>query len=56
MAAGALIVEEAGGRISLISGTPFSPYRKNILATNRFLHEAMLEVLNLQVNEKGESR
>jgi len=56
MAAGALIVEEAGGKISLISGAPFSPYRKNILATNQFLHEVMLEVLNLQSKEKRESR
>ena len=52
MAAGALMVEEAGGRISLISGASFEPYRKNILATNRWLHEAMLEVLNFRVKER----
>lgn len=52
MAAGALIVEEAGGRISLISGASFNPYRKSILATNQHLHEDMLEVLNFELKKK----
>ena len=33
-AAGHLIVREAGGRVSLFSGKPYSIYRKEILATN----------------------
>jgi myo-inositol-1(or 4)-monophosphatase len=53
MAAGALIVEEAGGKISSISGTTFSLYQKSILATNQLLHPDMLKVINLQPNNKG---
>ena len=47
MAAGALMVKEAGGKISLTSGAPFNLYQRNILASNGHLHEAMLEVLHL---------
>jgi myo-inositol-1(or 4)-monophosphatase len=46
MAAGALIVKEAGGFITLKSGDPFDPSRGNVLASNRHLHAQMLEVLN----------
>ncbi len=45
MAAGALLVEEAGGRLTDFSGKPFSIYRKEILATNGLVHAAMMEVL-----------
>ncbi|MGD0574979.1 MAG: inositol monophosphatase family protein [Anaerolineales bacterium] len=45
MAAGALIVKEAGGLISLKSGAPFTPYQGNVLASNGHLHAKMLEVL-----------
>jgi len=44
-AAGSLIVQEAGGRVSSYEGTPYSPYQKNIVAANPFIHEAMLRVL-----------
>ncbi len=47
MAAGALIVKEAGGLISLKSGAPFDPSQGNVLASNGRLHANMLEVLNL---------
>jgi myo-inositol-1(or 4)-monophosphatase len=45
IAAGALIVKEAGGCISLTNGKPYDPYRHSILASNGHLHQAMLELL-----------
>ena len=46
MAAGALIVQEAGGKITTVSGEPFNLYLRNILTTNRLLHPEMLNELN----------
>lgn len=41
-AAGFLIVEEAGGRITDFSGRYYSPYQPHILATNGHIHEELL--------------
>ena len=46
MAAGALIVQEAGGVVTLASGAPFTPYQRSVLASNGALHPAMLELIN----------
>lgn len=43
-AAGALIVEEAGGIVSDFSGRPFDPYRAEMVATNPALQKQMLEL------------
>jgi myo-inositol-1(or 4)-monophosphatase len=45
MAAGALIVREAGGRITSLSGDPFSLYEGGVLASNGLIHEQMLGVI-----------
>ncbi|HWQ35324.1 MAG TPA: inositol monophosphatase family protein [Blastocatellia bacterium] len=45
MAAGAVIVEEAGGRMSKLDGSPFDPYVPSMLCTNGQVHEEMLAVL-----------
>ena len=45
-AAGILIVGEAGGRLSTYEGEPYTPYLKNIVASNTFIHDAMLTALN----------
>ncbi|MFZ5863642.1 MAG: inositol monophosphatase family protein [Nitrospirota bacterium] len=45
-AAGQIIVEEAGGRVTDFSGRPFSPDIPEVLATNGKIHDAMLAVLN----------
>jgi myo-inositol-1(or 4)-monophosphatase len=45
MAAGVLLVREAGGTVTDFSGTPSTVYNKQVLATNGVLHEAMLQVL-----------
>lgn len=45
MAAAALFVEEAGGKVSDFMGNPFSIYRPQVVASNGFIHEEMLRVL-----------
>lgn len=45
-AAGYLIVEEAGGKVTDFSGNRFSPYQKQILATNGHIHSALLDLVN----------
>lgn len=45
IAAGALIVEEAGGRVTGIDGEPFSPFSGHILASAAPLHAVMLGVI-----------
>ena len=46
MAAGVLIVEEAGGTVTRFDGSPFSVYDDNVLATNGHVHQEMVEVLS----------
>ncbi|MFH0802552.1 MAG: inositol monophosphatase family protein [bacterium] len=45
VAAGSLIVKEAGGTLSLFDGSPFHIDVKEILASNRKIHYEMLKVL-----------
>ena len=45
IAGGALIVEQAGGRVTDMSGAPFSSRAGRVLASNNLLHEAMLAVV-----------
>ena len=45
MAAGMLLVQEAGGRFSDFSGSPTSVYTKQVLATNGRIHEMLVEIL-----------
>ncbi|HCV44100.1 MAG TPA: inositol monophosphatase, partial [Bacteroidetes bacterium] len=45
MAAGLLFVQEAGGKVTDFSGAPSSIYKKQVLASNGVIHEAMLSVL-----------
>lgn len=49
-AAGYLIVEEAGGRVTDHAGQPFSVYQHRVLATNGKIHEEMVEVINGRLN------
>jgi myo-inositol-1(or 4)-monophosphatase len=44
-AAGKVIVDEAGGKITDYAGEPYSIYGKTILATNTLIHSEMLGVL-----------
>ena len=45
MAAGALMVQEAGGKVTQVTGEPFTPYGRGILASNGHLHAEMLAVM-----------
>jgi len=45
-AAGMVIVEEAGGRVTTYSGGPYTPFMDNILATNGLVHDELVSVLN----------
>ena len=45
VAAGALIVEEAGGRITGMDGSRFDPAAAHLVASNGQIHEAMLDVI-----------
>lgn len=44
-AAGLLLVEEAGGRITKYDGSPIDIYTPPFLATNGFIHDEMMRVL-----------
>ena len=45
VAAGVLLVEEAGGRVTHYDGTEFDIYNQRIAASNGLIHDSMLEVL-----------
>ncbi len=47
-AAGFLIVEEAGGKVTDFKGDPYSPYQPKLLATNGKIHEQLLKAINSQ--------
>jgi myo-inositol-1(or 4)-monophosphatase len=53
VAAGALILSEAGGRVTHLDGTPFSFARPDVLATNAALHEEMVVVARQSLAELG---
>ena len=44
-AAGLVIVQEAGGRVTDYKGTSFSVYQHQLVASNGFIHQEMLGVL-----------
>lgn len=46
VAGGALLVSEAGGTVTSMSGMPFSSRGREVLATNGLIHDAMLEVIH----------
>jgi myo-inositol-1(or 4)-monophosphatase len=43
MAAGLLLIEEAGGRVTDIAGRPWRPWTERVLVSNGLVHQAMLE-------------
>jgi myo-inositol-1(or 4)-monophosphatase len=54
VAAGALIVEEAGGRVTGMDGSPFNSVSGHLLASNGPLHAAMLAVIGQHRAERAE--
>jgi myo-inositol-1(or 4)-monophosphatase len=49
MAAGKLMVEEAGGKVTDFLGGSFNIHLKEILASNRKIHQQMIDVLKLSL-------
>ena len=47
IAAGALLVQEAGGLVSNFDGLPMTLESQECMASNRLIHQAMQEVLTL---------
>jgi len=47
VAAGSLLIQEAGGRVSKYDGAPLNIYTPPVLASNGLLHEQMMRVLSL---------
>ena len=45
-AAGYLIVEEAGGKVTDMEGNPYSPYQRKLVATNGLIHEELIDVIH----------
>jgi myo-inositol-1(or 4)-monophosphatase len=45
-AAGFLIVEEAGGKVTDLQGNYYNPYQPGIIATNGKIHDELLRVVN----------
>jgi myo-inositol-1(or 4)-monophosphatase len=45
-AAGFLLVNEAGGKVTNFKGEPYSPYDKKIIATNGTIHDELFEWLH----------
>ena len=45
VAAGVLLIEEAGGRVSDFNGAPLDIYTPKVLASNGLVHDAMMRVL-----------
>lgn len=57
MAAGSVILQEAGGTLSTFDGNTFSPFIPNLVASNGFIHEKFLELINpLDPNDEIEYR
>jgi myo-inositol-1(or 4)-monophosphatase len=46
IAAGALLIQEARGRVTNFKNEPLDIYTEKVLATNGLVHDAMLRVLS----------
>lgn len=45
-AAGFLMVEEAGGKVTDFKGNRYSPYQRTLIATNGLIHEPLVDIVN----------
>jgi myo-inositol-1(or 4)-monophosphatase len=45
-AAGFLMVEEAGGKVTDFTGNEYSPYQPHIIATNGLIHDELVAIVN----------
>ena len=56
LAGGALMVAEAGGRVTGMDGTSYNSRRRHVLATNALLHDQMLEIIRRFRGERAPER
>ena len=52
MAAGVVLVREAGGKATSVTGGPLDIHANNICMTNGFIHDALLERLNTALQQE----
>lgn len=45
-AAGFIIVEEAGGKVTNLKGEPYNPYQPGLIATNGLIHDEIVRIVN----------
>jgi myo-inositol-1(or 4)-monophosphatase len=45
-AAGFIIVEEAGGKVTNLKGDPYNPYQPGLIATNGLIHDEIVRIVN----------
>jgi myo-inositol-1(or 4)-monophosphatase len=50
-AAGVVILEEAGGKLTNYDGKPYSIYSKKLIASNRLIHQQILDVVRATRSE-----
>jgi myo-inositol-1(or 4)-monophosphatase len=48
-----LIITEAGGRVTDFKGRPFSIYDEDIIASNGWIHEEMLRIIQEVAQNKA---
>ena len=48
VAAGVLLIEEAGGKVTNFDGAPLDIYSPKVLASNGLVHEAMRQVVHAE--------
>ena len=51
-AAGILLVEEAGGKVTQMNGKPYTIFDEQILATNNLIHDEMLENIKPEISDQ----
>ncbi|MCS1349996.1 inositol monophosphatase family protein [Mechercharimyces sp. CAU 1602] len=56
LAAGSLLVEEAGGKVTDTCGNPYALHVRHILATNDHIHSEMVEALATSASQKPEMK
>lgn len=54
LAAGGLLVLEAGGMVATYDDGAFDPYRREVVASNGLIHDAMIEIITGVVNQRAE--
>jgi myo-inositol-1(or 4)-monophosphatase len=52
-AAGFIIVEEAGGKVTNLGGDTYSPYQPGIIASNGIIHDELLEWIKGNIPQKS---